>query len=77
MLFTKRLTVRGFIISDHYDRYPEFLAQVGPWVREGGLRYRETIVDGIENAPRAFIGLLQGENIGKMLVRVGPGPETG
>ena len=74
MLFTKRLTVRGFIISDHYDRYGEFLAQVGPWVREGTLRYRETIVDGIENAPSAFIGLLQGENIGKMLVRVGPTP---
>jgi NADPH-dependent curcumin reductase CurA len=72
MLFTKRLTVSGFIITDHYDRYPEFLAAVGPLVHDGRLRYRETIVDGIEDAPRAFIGLLQGENIGKMLVRVGP-----
>jgi NADPH-dependent curcumin reductase CurA len=75
MLFTKRLTVRGFIITDHYDRYPEFLAEVGPLVRDGRLRYRETVVDGIENAPRAFIGLLQGENVGKMLVRVGPSPD--
>jgi NADPH-dependent curcumin reductase CurA len=73
MLFTKRLTVRGFIISDHYDRYGEFLATMGPWVRDGRVRYRETVVEGIENAPRAFLGLLGGENLGKMLVRVGPG----
>jgi NADPH-dependent curcumin reductase CurA len=72
MIVTKRLTMRGFIITDHYDRYREFLAQMGPWVREGKVRYRETIVDGIESAPRAFLGLLGGENIGKMLVKVGP-----
>ena len=72
MLFTKRLTVRGFIISDHYDRFRDFLAVMGPWVREGKVRYRETIVEGIENAPRAFLGLLGGENVGKMLVQVGP-----
>jgi NADPH-dependent curcumin reductase CurA len=72
MLFTKRLTVRGFIISDHYDRYGEFLAAMAPWVRDGRVRYRETVVEGIENAPRAFLGLLGGENLGKMLVRVGP-----
>ena len=72
MLFTKRLTVRGFIITDHYDRYGDFLAVMGPWVRDGQVRYRETIVDGIENAPRAFLGLLGGENVGKMLVQVGP-----
>jgi NADPH-dependent curcumin reductase CurA len=72
MLVTKRLTVRGFIISDHYDRHGEFLAQMGPWVRDGKVRYVETIVEGIENAPRAFLGLLGGENIGKMLVKVGP-----
>ena len=72
MLFTKRLTVRGFIISDHYDRYVEFLAAMGPWVREGRVRTRETIVDGIENAA-CVLGLLGGENVGKMLVRVEPG----
>jgi NADPH-dependent curcumin reductase CurA len=75
MLFTKRLTVRGFIVSDHYDRYPEFLAEVGPLVGDGRLRYRETIVEGIENAPDAFLGLLTGANIGKMLVKVGPAPD--
>ncbi len=75
MLFTKRLTVQGFIVSDHYDRFDEFLAEVGPLVRDGRLRYHETIVDGIEQAPAAFLGLLRGANIGKMLVKVGPAPE--
>ena len=50
------------------------LADVAPWVRDGRVRYRETVVDGLENAPAAFIGLLAGENIGKMLVKVGPEP---
>jgi NADPH-dependent curcumin reductase CurA len=72
MLFTKRLTARGFIISDHFDRVGDFLAEMGPWVAEGKMQYRETIVDGIDQAPRAFLGLLAGENIGKMLVKVGP-----
>ena len=71
---TKRLLMQGYIISDHYDRYPEFVAEMGGWLRDGAVRYRETVVDGIESAPRAFIGLLEGENVGKMLVRVGPEP---
>ena len=72
MVFTKRLRYEGFIVSDHYDRLPDFLAEVGPWVRDGRVQYRETVVEGIENAPVALIGLLAGENIGKMLVQVGP-----
>jgi hypothetical protein len=72
MLVTKRLTVRGFIISDHYELWPAFRNEMGAWVRDGRVRYRETIVEGIEQAPEAFLGLLGGENIGKMLVRVGP-----
>jgi NADPH-dependent curcumin reductase CurA len=75
MLFTKRLTVQGFIVSDHYDRFDDFLAEVGPLVRDGRLQYRETLVEGIENAPAAFLGLLSGANVGKMLVKVGPGPD--
>jgi NADPH-dependent curcumin reductase CurA len=72
MVVTKRLRIQGYIISDHYDRFPAFLETAGSWVREGVLRYRETVVEGIENAPGAFVGLLRGENVGKMLVRVGP-----
>jgi NADPH-dependent curcumin reductase CurA len=74
MVVTKRLRMQGFIVSDHYDRLPAFLAEMGAWVRDGRVRYRETVVDGIENAPAALIGMLAGENVGKMLVRVGPGP---
>jgi NADPH-dependent curcumin reductase CurA len=72
LIVTKRLRMEGYIISDHYERYPEFLAEMSGWVRDGAVRYRETVVDGIEQAPSAFIGLLAGDNIGKMLVRVGP-----
>jgi NADPH-dependent curcumin reductase CurA len=74
LIVTKRLRMEGYIISDHYDRYPSFLADMSGWVRDGAVRYRETVVDGIEQAPRAFIGLLEGENVGKMLVRVAPEP---
>jgi NADPH-dependent curcumin reductase CurA len=72
MVVTKRLRIEGFIIRDHYGRFGEFAREATDWVRDGRLRYRETVVDGIENAPKAFLGLLRGENIGKMLVKVGP-----
>ncbi len=74
LVVTRRLRIEGFIVSDHNDRMPAFLAETAPWVRAGEIRYRETVVDGIENAPEAFIGLLAGDNIGKMLVRVGSEP---
>ena len=77
MVVTKRLRLQGYIISDHYAHFPAFLERAQEWVRDGRLRYRETIVDGIENAPRAFLGLLRGENIGKMLVKVGPSGSDG
>jgi len=69
-ILTKRLTLRGFIVSDFAARQEDFLRDVSGWLREGRIRYREDVVDGIENAPCALIGLLRGENFGKMLVRV-------
>ena len=75
MVVTKRLRIQGYIISDHYDRYPAFLGEVGPRVADGTIRYRETVLDGIEQVPAAFVGMLEGANVGKMLVRVGPEPE--
>jgi hypothetical protein len=75
LIVTRRLRIQGFIISDHYDRFREFHERAQEWVRDGRLRYRETVVEGIENMPRAFLGLFHGDNIGKMLVKVGPGPE--
>jgi NADPH-dependent curcumin reductase CurA len=74
LVYEKRLTLRGFIVTDHYDRRPQFLADMKQWISEGKIRWQETIINGIENAPRAFIGLFDGENLGKMLVKIGPDP---
>src|SRR5215471_7070920 len=69
-ILTKRLTFRGFIVSDFSARYGDFMRDVSAWVGEGRIKYREDVVEGLENAPRALIGLLRGENFGKLLVRV-------
>ncbi|MGA7488931.1 MAG: NADP-dependent oxidoreductase [Xanthobacteraceae bacterium] len=66
----KRLLLRGFIVSDFAAKQDDFLREAGEWVRTGRLKYREDIVDGLEQAPAAFLGLLQGKNFGKLLVRV-------
>ncbi len=71
-ILIRQLKVEGFIVLRFYNRAAEGLAQMAEWLGQGKLRYRETVVDGIENAPEAFIGLLKGANIGKMLVRVSP-----
>ena len=73
-ILTRRLRVQGFIIFDHFDRLPAFLAEVGPLVKSGEIHYRETIAEGLENAPAAFLQLLEGGNFGKQLVRVGDDP---
>jgi NADPH-dependent curcumin reductase CurA len=72
-VLTKRLTLRGFIVTDFAARQGDFLRDVSAWLRDGRIKYREDVVDGIEKAPRALIGLLRGENFGKMLVRVAAG----
>ncbi|HRL20785.1 MAG TPA: NADP-dependent oxidoreductase [Alcaligenes sp.] len=72
-LLTKRVTVQGFIIFDDYGhRYGEFAEQMGQWVAEGKIQYLEQIIDGLENAPDALKGLLEGKNVGKLVIRVGP-----
>jgi len=70
-LLKKRIKMQGFIIFDDYGpRFGEFSDQMGAWVEEGRIRFREDIVDGLENAPQAFIGLLEGKNFGKLVIRV-------
>jgi NADPH-dependent curcumin reductase CurA len=77
-VLTKSLTIRGFIqdefVADHHD---DFLRDMGAWVADGTVRYREDVVDGLENAVDAFRGLLTGRNVGKLLVRVGDDPTRG
>jgi NADPH-dependent curcumin reductase CurA len=73
IVVAKRLTLRGFIVSDHFDRMPAFAQEAGALLREGKIRYRETVVEGLEHAPDAFIGLLRGENVGKMVVQLQEG----
>ena len=69
---TKRLTFRGFIVSDFASRHGDFLRDMSGWVRDGKVKYKEFVTEGLESAPGAFIGLLKGANFGKQLVRVGP-----
>ena len=73
-VLTRRLTVQGFIILDHGHRMKAFLADMSRWLGDGAIKYREDRVEGLENAPQAFRGLLEGRNFGKMLVVVGADP---
>ncbi|MEU6075183.1 NADP-dependent oxidoreductase [Micromonospora sp. NPDC047074] len=70
LVIGKRLTLRGFLVGDHNHLRAEFVREMSGWLRDGQVSYDETVVDGIENAPAAFLGLLRGENLGKMLVRL-------
>lgn len=70
-LLTKRVRMQGFIVFDDYgDRHSEFAKAMAPWVRDGKVKFREDVVEGLEQAPEAFIGLLEGRNFGKLVVRV-------
>jgi NADPH-dependent curcumin reductase CurA len=70
MLLVNRIRLQGFIVSDHLPRWPEIIRELAGRIASGKLQYRETIAHGLENAPKAFIGLLKGENFGKQLVKV-------
>jgi NADPH-dependent curcumin reductase CurA len=70
----KRLKIQGFIVSDGWQRFGEYRAMAAPLIRSGELKYREDIVDGLDRAPEAFIGLLAGRNFGKLLVKLGDDP---
>lgn len=69
-LLTKSALAKGFIVSEYQSRYPEGIAQMAQWIKEGKVKYRENVIQGLENTPQAFIGLFKGENIGKQLVKV-------
>ena len=71
-VLTKRLTIRGFIVSDFASRHADFLRDMSAWVREGKVKHKEFVTEGLDSAPAAFMGLLKGANFGKQLVRVGP-----
>jgi NADPH-dependent curcumin reductase CurA len=70
MVVSKRLTLRGFIVSDHREAAGEFYRRAGAWLADGSLVFRETVVDGLDRAVEAFLGLHRGDNTGKMLVRL-------
>jgi NADPH-dependent curcumin reductase CurA len=70
LLIVTRSKIQGFLVSDYWSRFDEGLREMAGWISEGKLKYQENIVEGFENMPQAFIGMLQGENTGKQLVRV-------
>jgi NADPH-dependent curcumin reductase CurA len=69
-VLTKRLTIRGFIVTDFAAHFGDFIRDMPQWVKEGRIKYREDVADGLENAPAAFMGMLKGRNFGKQLVRI-------
>ena len=71
-LLVKRAMIKGFIVSDHGDRWASFLEDCGCWLADGRLKYREDVVDGLDQAPTAFLRLFDGRNFGKLMVRVSP-----
>ena len=70
LIIGRRLTIRGFIVTDHPQWCEEYVGKASGWLQEGKLKYRESIAEGVENAPQAFIDLLQGRNVGKQIVQL-------
>lgn len=73
-LLVKRALIKGFLVGDYQQRQAEFVNDVSQWLQEGKLKYKEDVVEGLENASHAFIGLLQGKNFGKLIVKVSDDP---
>ena len=69
-ILVNRLAVRGFIVTDHADRFRDFITEVGQYIRDGRVKYRESVTDGLSSAPDAFLAILKGGNFGKTLVKV-------
>jgi len=69
-LVVRRLTMRGFLVFDHNDMEPDFRRDMAAWLKSGQVKSEETVFEGLEKAPKAFIGLFHGENLGKMLVKI-------
>ncbi len=69
-LLVNRTMLRGFIVTDHLEKWPAAFAEIGAMLKQGKMKYHETISDGIDSAPKAFIGMLKGENFGKQLVKL-------
>ncbi|MES2459609.1 MAG: NADP-dependent oxidoreductase [Armatimonadota bacterium] len=74
-LLVKRARIEGFLVGDHQDMASQFHAEMAGWIKAGRIEPQEDIVDGLENAPQAFLGLFTGSNLGKLIVRVGAGPD--
>jgi NADPH-dependent curcumin reductase CurA len=69
-VLTNRIRMQGFIVSDRMELWPRALADLGQWVADGKIKYRESVAHGLENAPQAFLGMLRGENFGKQVVKL-------
>jgi NADPH-dependent curcumin reductase CurA len=73
-IVSHKVRMQGFIVSEHVDMLPAFTAAMIAWMKDGRIKYRETVVEGIENMPRALVGLFRGENFGKLIAQVGDVP---
>ncbi|WP_242054979.1 hypothetical protein [Nostoc flagelliforme] len=73
-LLFKRALIKGFLVSDYQHRFNDFLRDVSGCLQSGQLKYKENVIVGLENAPTVFIGLLRGDNFGKLIVKVNDDP---